>query len=65
MKNIKWQSYYSKINIKVKYIGIKDFLSKINCKKFRISINTEYGEDIQNYSPSVMFRGTPCLSINL
>ena len=27
--------------------------------------NTVYGRDIQNYSPTVMFRGTPCICTEL
>ena len=41
-KNIKWESCYSKIDFKVKYIQAKDFYNEINCKKPLIS-NTVYG----------------------
>ena len=59
-KNIIQESYYSKINFKVKYTRAKDFLNEVNCKQPLIS-NTYMEEDIQNYLSTVMFRGTPCI----
>ena len=41
-KNIIWESYYSKIDFKVKYIWAKDFLNELNCIKPLLS-NTVYG----------------------
>ena len=38
IKNILWQSYYDKIDFKVKYIWINFFLNEINCKQSLISI---------------------------
>ena len=44
-----WQFYYSKINQSLRYIGVKDFSTELNCKK---SLNViQYLEyDILNYS---------------
>ena len=47
------EPYYSKIDFKVRYILVKDFF-KLN--KLQKVYNME--EDIQNYSQTVMFRGT-------
>ena len=44
---------YSKIHLKVKYICVKDFFYEINMIKY-------FEENILNYLPTVMFRGTPC-----
>ena len=55
--NCIWQLYYSKIYI---WIYIKHFFKEINCKQFLIS-NTYVEEEIQNFSPIVLFRGTPCI----
>ena len=41
-KNIIWESCYSKIDLKVKYIQAKDFFNEINYKKSLI-FNTVYG----------------------
>jgi len=63
-KNIVWQSYFSKIDFKVKFIRVKFVFSEISCKKSLIS-NAVYHymeEVIQNYSPTVIFLGkTLCL----
>ena len=55
---------YLAVVLKVKLFQSKIYLSKrffndINCKKsFSLIQNME--EDIQNYLPTAMFRGTPC-----
>ena len=64
-KNIIWELSYSKIDFKVKYIQTNDFFNKMNCKKPLISLIQYMENDIQNYSPTVMFRGTPCISRNI
>ena len=53
------ESYYSKIDFKVEHIWVKDVFNEIKYNRALIS-NIE--EDIQNYSSTVMFRGTPCNS---
>ena len=46
------------IDQRLRYIGVKDFSTELNCKK---SLNLiQYLEDDINYSSTVMFRGTPC-----
>ena len=58
-----WQFYYSKVNHRLRYIGVKDYSIKLNCKKSLNSIQS-LEDDIVNYSSTVMFRGTPCLYIH-
>ena len=60
-KNTIWESYYNKIDFKVKYINkSKRFFNEITCKKLKYLI--QYTEE--NYSPTVMFRGTPCIKLD-
>ena len=61
--NFKWQSYYSKIDHRLGYIGVKDFSNELNCKK-SINLIQYLEDDIPNYSLTVMFRGTPCMLKN-
>ena len=56
IRNITWQSFYTKIDFKVKYIWVKDFVNEIHCKKV---FNIWYS--IWNKTYLVMFRGTPCM----
>ena len=58
--NIIWQSYYSKIDNRLRYIGVKDFYNELNCKK-SLNLIQYLEDDILNYSSAAMFRGTPCL----
>ena len=64
LKNIIWQPNNNKIDFKVKYsriiIRLKDFFTK-KTAKILLYIIQYMEEDIQNYSPNVMFRGTPCI----
>ena len=53
--------FYSKILLKVKCIYAKDFLNEINCIKPEISNTVWKEDDIENYLPTVMFRGTSCI----
>ena len=55
-----WQSYYSKIDHRLRYIGVKDFSNELNCKK-PLNLIQYLEDDIINYSSTVMFRGTPCM----
>ena len=62
--NIIWQSYYSKIDHRLRYIGVKDFSNELNCKK-SLNLIQYFEDDILNYSSTFMFRGTPCISYAL
>ena len=57
--NFIWQSLYSKINHRLRYIGVKDFSNELNCKK-SLNLIQYLEDDILNYLLTVMFRGTPC-----
>jgi len=50
--------YFGKIYLKVKY---RYLFNEINCKRTLIYQIQNMEENIQNYSPTVMFRGTPCI----
>ena len=54
------QSYYSKINHRLIYIGVKDFSNELICKK-SLNLIQYVEDDILNYLSTVMFRGTPCI----
>ena len=58
--NIIWQSYYSKIDHRLRCIGVKDFSNELNCKK-SLNLHQYFEDDILNYSSTVMFRGTSCI----
>ena len=53
--NIIWQSYYSKIDHRLGYIGVKDFSNELNCKK-SLNLIQYLEDDILNYLSTVMFR---------
>ena len=57
--NIIWQSYYCKIDHRLRYIWVKNFSNELNCKK-SLNLIQYLEDDILNYSSTVMFRGTPC-----
>ena len=57
--NIIWQFYYSRIDHRLGYIGVKDFSNELNCKK-SLNLIQYLKDDILNYSSTVMLRGTPC-----
>ena len=57
--NIIRQFYYSKIDPRLRFIGVKDFSTELNCKK-SLNLNQYLEDDILNCSSTVMFRGTPC-----
>ena len=59
MINIICQSYYSKIDHRLRYIGVKDFTNELNYKK-SLNLIKYLEDDILNYLSTVMFRGTPC-----
>ena len=61
--NIIWQSYYSKIDHRLRYLEVKDFSNELNCKK-SLNLIQYLEDDILNYSSNVMFRGTPCNRIH-
>ena len=43
MRNIMWESYYSKIDFKVEYIWVKDVFNEI---KYNIALISNMEEDI-------------------
>ena len=61
--NIIWQSYYSKIDHRLRYIGVNIFSNELNCKK-SLNLIQYLEDDILNYS-SIVIRGTPCINIIL
>ena len=58
--NIIWQSSFSKIDPRLRYIGVKDFSNELNCKQ-SLNLIQYLEDDILNYSSTVMFRRTPCM----
>ena len=53
-------SSFSKIDHRLRYIGVKDFFKELNRKK-SLNLIQYLEDDILNYSLTVMFRGTPCI----
>ena len=63
-----WQSNYSKMDFKVKYILVIDLFNEINCQKFKIS-KTVFGRThsklFTNYHVSCKIKlKTECLKLN-
>ena len=53
--NIIWQSYYSKIDNRLRYIGVKDFSNELNGKK-SLNLIQYLEDDILNYSSTACIR---------